>query len=140
MNTQEEEDAYSTFMKMSFVEEINEMFPSETTIRTSENFESGLNKYIKDTICRLSDNEFQPDSIINNIIDDPLNGVHKEFKIVKVYGGKNGNGKWSDYFLKLHYVTKQFDTESFNTWVVNWFVDAMDDVWTCLLAVEKIER
>lgn len=90
-----------------------------------------------DTILNYSNNEFNPDEIVEVNINDNVNDIHKDFTVTKIYGGKNGTGVWSDYLLKLRDICKAFEINNYRCWIIDLDIDVVDDVWTCYLGVES---
>jgi hypothetical protein len=58
-------------------------------------------------------------------------------KTVKLRGGLNGNGEWTDYFDGLSRTFKCLKNNGYDTWLININNDVIDDVFYATIGVEK---
>lgn len=56
------------------------------------------------------------------------NGYDSFYKIT-VSGGKNGNGKWAEYFSSLSKFTDAVESNGTEIWLVKMYNDVLDDVF-----------
>lgn len=58
-------------------------------------------------------------------------------KVVKLRGGLNGNGEWSDYFDGLSRTFKFLKANGFDMWLISIDNDVIDDVFYANVGIEK---
>lgn len=95
------------------------------------------------TIGKLTDN-------LQNVIDNSnleLEVIHSEidgknndsFYKVTVSGGKNGNGKWGEYFSILSKFADAVESNGMEIWLVKMHNDAFDDVFYATFGIKREE-
>lgn len=95
------------------------------------------------TIGNLSDK-------VQNVIDNfelGLEVVHSEmdgknnnsFYKVTVSGGKNGNGKWGEYFSILSKFADAVESNGMEIWLVKMYNDVLDDVFYATFGIKREE-
>ena len=58
------------------------------------------------------------------------------FYKVTVSGGKNGNGKWSEYFSSLSKFTDAVESNGMEIWLVKMYNDVVDDVFYATFGIK----
>lgn len=58
------------------------------------------------------------------------------FYKVTVSGGKNGNGKWSEYFSSLSKFTDEVESNGMEIWLVKMYNDVVDDVFYATFGIK----
>lgn len=92
------------------------------------------------TIGKLTDN-------VQSVIDKSglgLEIIHSEmnrneyysFYKVTVSGGKNGNGKWVEYFSSLSKFTDAIESNGMEIWLVKMYNDVVDDVFYATFGIK----
>lgn len=92
------------------------------------------------TIGKLTDK-------VQNVIDDSelgLEVIHSEiygnnddsFYKVTVSGGKNGNGKWGEYFSSLSKFTDAVESNGMEIWLAKMYNDVLDDVFYAIFGIK----
>ena len=71
--------------------------------------------------------------VINSETD--RNG-YNSFCKVTVSGGKNGNGKWADYFSSLSKFTDAVEANGMEIWLVKMYNDVLDDVFYATFGIK----
>ena len=66
------------------------------------------------------------------------NGYYSFYKVT-VSGGKNGNGKWSEYFSSLSKFTDAVESNGMEIWLVKMHNDAFDDVFYATFGIKREE-
>ena len=100
---------------------------------TSDSLINNKKYYIIMTIGELTDK-------IQNVIDDSELGLvvtHSEmggknddsFYETTVSGGKNGDGKWGEYFSDLSKFVNAVESNGMEIWLVKMYNDVLDDVF-----------
>ena len=64
--------------------------------------------------------------VINSETD--RNGYYLFYKVT-VSGGKNGNGKWAEYFSSLSKFADAVESNGMEIWLVKMYNDVLDDVF-----------
>ena len=92
------------------------------------------------TIGKLTDN-------LQNVIDKSNLGLevinsemdrngYDSFYKVTVSGGKNGNGKWAEYFSSLSKFTDAVESNGMEIWLVKMYNDVLDDVFYATFGIK----
>ena len=63
------------------------------------------------------------------------NGYYSFYKVT-VSGGKNGNGKWAEYFSSLSNFTDAVESNGMEIWLVKMYNDVMDDVFYATFGIK----
>ena len=74
--------------------------------------------------------------VINSETD--RNGYDSFYKVT-VSGGKNGNGKWAEYFSSLSKFTDAVESNGMEIWLVKMYNDAFDDVFYATFGIKREE-
>lgn len=59
----------------------------------------------------------------------------QEYFTVTVFGGKNGNGIWSNYLKVLADLVLRLESEFDDVWIRKWNIDTLDDVFDVEIAI-----
>lgn len=59
--------------------------------------------------------------------------VNSKYYITGIYGGLNGNGKWSEYLDDIKHIIDEIK----DCWIIDLEVDVPDDVWTLWIGFNK---
>ena len=71
--------------------------------------------------------------VINSETD--RNGYDSFYKVT-VSGGKNGNGKWAEYFSSLSKFTDAVESNGMEIWLVKMYNDVLDDVFYATFGIK----
>ena len=71
--------------------------------------------------------------VINSEMD--RNGYDSFYKVT-VSGGKNGNGKWAEYFSSLSKFTDAVESNGMEIWLVKMYNDVLDDVFYATFGIK----
>ena len=63
------------------------------------------------------------------------NGYDSFYKVT-VSGGKNGNGKWAEYFSSLSKFTDAVESNGMEIWLVKMYNDVLDDVFYATFGIK----
>lgn len=63
------------------------------------------------------------------------NGYDSFYKVT-VSGGKNGNGKWVEYFSSLSKFTDAIESNGMEIWLVKMYNDVVDDVFYATFGIK----
>jgi hypothetical protein len=104
---------------------LNESFQEKDCVRVAKELSEIIEKHRHGKTTKLSFGDFKKDE----------DGTW----ILKVYGGLNGWGEWTDY---LEDITDLFDvlSEKYLVWVVDLDVDCLDDTFELSIGVEDEEE
>ena len=72
------------------------------------------------------------------VIDSEKNrNGYDSFYKVTVSGGKNGNGKWGEYFSILSKFAYAVESNGMEIWLVKMYNDAFDDVFYATFGIKR---
>ena len=114
----------------------------ETGYRYNEEFqdvtELEITDRIKPCLDGTEDNGFMLDFVAEVNIENPLSS--KRY-VIHLYGGKNGSGKWNEYFVDaVSIINKLMDSKIGNfkkAYLIDWHNDCADDVFDLLIGVRE---
>lgn len=72
---------------------------------------------------------------VQYITDPDYDGHPNDFLILKVFGGRNGCGKWTDYFSDIRDLFRKFGDSGMEAWLVDLDNDVPDDVFYMTMCV-----
>ena len=71
------------------------------------------------------------------VIHSEMDGKNNDsFYKVTVSGGKNGNGKWLEYFSSLSKFTDAVESNGMEIWLVKMYNDVVDDVFYATFGIK----
>lgn len=72
---------------------------------------------------------------VQYMTDPDYDGHPADFLILKVFGGKNGCGKWIDYLSDIQCLFRKFGEAGLKAWMVDLDNDCADDVFYMTMCV-----
>ena len=92
------------------------------------------------TIGKLTDNlqnVIDKSNLELEVINSEMDGNNNDsFYKVTVSGGKNGNGKWAEYFSSLSKFTDAVESNGMEIWLVKMYNDVVDDVFYATFGIK----
>ena len=88
---------------------------------------------LTDNLQNVIDNSNLELEVINSETD--RNGYDSFYKVT-VSGGKNGNGKWAEYFSSLSKFTDAVESNGMEIWLVKMYNDVLDDVFYATFGIK----
>ena len=88
---------------------------------------------LTDNLQNVIDNSNLELEVINSETD--RNGYYSFYKVT-VSGGKNGNGKWAEYFSSLSKFTDAVESNGMEIWLVKMYNDVLDDVFYATFGIK----
>ena len=71
------------------------------------------------------------------VIHSEMDGKNNDsFCKITVSGGKNGNGKWAEYFSSLSKFTDAVESNGMEIWLVKMYNDVLDDVFYATFGIK----
>lgn len=115
---------------------IKEEFDEELMKRFEDKEDIYFRDKIKELISSLKGNN--SNLKLARIFNDESG--YKQYKIVEIYGGLNGTGDWEDYLNDLLDLLKLFKNEFKTVWIVDFYIDTLDDVWSVYYGIRDYEE
>ena len=88
---------------------------------------------LTDNLQNVIDNSNLELEVINS--ENNRNGYDSFYKVT-VSGGKNGNGKWAEYFSSLSKFTDAVESNGMEIWLVKMYNDVVDDVFYATFGIK----
>ena len=88
---------------------------------------------LTDNLQNVIDNSNLELEVINS--ENNRNGYDSFYKVT-VSGGKNGNGKWAEYFSSLSKFTDAVESNGMEIWLVKMYNDVLDDVFYATFGIK----
>ena len=96
-----------------------------------------LHQMVSDVIAELDNfgTDLRCDDEVNIYAADPESGIDHNYYSVKLYGGLNGNGIWSNYFKLLSDLMLRLEAMFYDAWIIELNPDCLDDVFSVVIGI-----